>query len=78
VLMLRRVILYLAATMTVVVILQAQPAGQVQPAIDALGPAVGARVPDLTGVDQFGQRQTLQTVLGPEGALLVFFRSADW
>jgi hypothetical protein len=46
--------------------------------IDTIGPAVGARVPDFSGVDQFGRQQSLQSVLDREGAMLVFFRSADW
>ncbi len=42
------------------------------------GPAVGARVPAFEAEDQTGKRQTLQSVIGPKGALLVFYRSADW
>ncbi len=49
-----------------------------QPAIDTLGPAVGTRVADFSGVDQSGRTQTLQSVMGPNGVMLVFFRSADW
>ena len=43
-----------------------------------IGPQVGARVPPIAGVDQFGRSQTLDSVSGPKGAMLVFFRSADW
>ncbi len=43
-----------------------------------LGPQVGAVVPPFTGVDQFGQSHTLASAMGPKGAMLVFFRSADW
>jgi hypothetical protein len=46
--------------------------------LDTIGPRVGSAVPEFSGVDQFGNRQTLATVLGPNGAMLVFFRSADW
>jgi hypothetical protein len=49
-----------------------------QPSPDDIGPAVGATVPDFSGVDQFGRTQTLASVVGPKGAMLVFFRSADW
>jgi hypothetical protein len=42
------------------------------------GPAVGQPVPDFRLQDQNGQFQTLRSILGPKGALLVFFRSADW
>jgi len=43
-----------------------------------LGPQIGAIAPAFTGIDQFGQTQTLSSVYGPKGAMLVFFRSADW
>ena len=43
-----------------------------------IGPQVGARVPPLAGVDQFERAQTLDSISGPKGAMLVFFRSADW
>ena len=43
-----------------------------------IGPQVGAVVPLFSGVDQFGKPQTLASIYGPKGAMLVFFRSADW
>jgi hypothetical protein len=43
-----------------------------------VGPQVGAVVPAFTGVDQFGTSRTLASTYGPNGAMLVFFRSADW
>lgn len=46
--------------------------------VQKLGPQVGTRVPDFSLPDQQGQTRTLQSVMGPKGALLVFFRSADW
>ncbi len=45
---------------------------------DRSGPAVGRPVPAFTLPDQNGQERTLKTILGPKGALLVFYRSADW
>jgi hypothetical protein len=42
------------------------------------GPAVGDRVPDFTAPDQAGRTQTLKSIMGPKGAMLVFYRSADW
>ena len=44
----------------------------------SIGPAVGQRVPDFSGTDQFGRTHTLQSSLGANGTMLVFFRSADW
>jgi hypothetical protein len=35
-------------------------------------------VPEFAGTDQFGRTQTVQGVLGAKGAMIVFFRSADW
>lgn len=46
--------------------------------VSKLGPQVGERVPDFTLKDQNGKSQTLQSIMGPKGAMLVFFRSADW
>ena len=46
--------------------------------VQKLGPQVGTRVPDFNLPDQHGQRRTLRSIMGPKGALLVFFRSADW
>jgi len=43
-----------------------------------LGPQVGATVPAFSGVDQFGKTQTLASLTGPKGLMLVFSRSADW
>jgi len=42
------------------------------------GPAVGQPVPDFSLLDQQGRSQTLKSVSGPKGTMLVFFRSADW
>ena len=54
-----------------------QPGG---PAIEVekLGPQVGAVVPDFTLPDQHGATRSLKSLMGPKGAILVFFRSADW
>jgi peroxiredoxin len=46
--------------------------------VSELGPQVGERVPDFQLVDQTGKSQTLQSIMGRRGAMLVFVRSADW
>jgi hypothetical protein len=53
---------------------------QLPPPVDAskVGPQVGSAVPPINGTDQFGRVHTLASVSGPKGAMLVFFRSADW
>ena len=42
------------------------------------GPEVGQRVPAFSAMDQDGRTQTLKSIMGTKGAMLVFFRSADW
>jgi len=42
------------------------------------GPSAGQPVPEFSAPDQNGRVQTLQSVMGPKGLMLVFFRSADW
>jgi len=46
--------------------------------VQKLGPQVGSRVPDFRLTDQNGEAHTLASVMGPNGAMIVFFRSADW
>ena len=43
-----------------------------------LGPQVGEQVPDFELSDQFGEIHNLESVMGPNGAMLLFHRSADW
>lgn len=49
-----------------------------EPPVARTGPDVGTRIPDFEVVDQAGKRQTFETLRGPKGLLLLFFRSADW
>ncbi len=42
------------------------------------GPAADSRMPDFSLRDQDGKTHTLQSLLGPKGAVILFFRSADW
>ena len=46
--------------------------------VERVGPQVGARLPDFSLRDQHGEAHSLKSLLGPKGALIVFFRSADW
>jgi cytochrome oxidase Cu insertion factor (SCO1/SenC/PrrC family) len=46
--------------------------------IQRLGPQVGEQAPDFQLQDQFGRTWTRDSIMGPQGAMLVFFRSADW
>jgi hypothetical protein len=44
----------------------------------SIGLAVGQKAPAFSARDQFGRTQTLDTLKGPKGTVLLFFRSADW
>jgi hypothetical protein len=46
--------------------------------LELWGPAVGTEAPLLAADDQDGNRQTLESLTGPNGLLLVFSRSVDW
>ena len=52
------------------------PAAKVD--VERVGPQVGTRLPDFSLRDQHGDVHTMKSLLGPKGALVVFFRSADW
>ena len=57
----------------------AQPqTGAAAPDVAKLGPQVGDKVPDFGLPDQHGTHQTLASLMGPKGLILVFNRSADW
>jgi hypothetical protein len=42
------------------------------------GLQVGARAPSFAARDQFGHEQSNETLMGSNGTVLLFFRSADW
>lgn len=42
------------------------------------GPKPGEKFPAFTLQDQNGRSQTLESLRGPKGLMLVFHRSADW
>jgi hypothetical protein len=44
----------------------------------SIGLAVGQKAPAFSVRDQFGRVQTLDTLKGANGTVLLFFRSADW
>ncbi len=39
---------------------------------------IGERVPDFSLPDQHGRIHTLESIMGPNGAMVLFHRSADW
>jgi cytochrome oxidase Cu insertion factor (SCO1/SenC/PrrC family) len=46
--------------------------------VETVGPKVGQALPDFSLPDQHGQMRSLKSLLGPNGAVIVFVRSADW
>ena len=48
------------------------------PDVAAVGPRVGDVVPAFSLPDQAGAAQDLDSLMGPNGLMLVFSRSADW
>jgi hypothetical protein len=54
----------------------AQQTEQVDPT--KLGPQVGEKAITFTLPDQTGTSRDLATLAGPNGTMLVFFRSSDW
>ena len=42
------------------------------------GPEVGDRIPVIKAVDQQGKRRDFDDIVGPAGAMILFYRSADW
>jgi hypothetical protein len=63
----------IAICIGLVAIVAAQP-----PDPQTLGPKIGERVPEFSLTDQHGTTRSLKSTFGPKGAVLVFFRSADW
>ena len=46
--------------------------------VASLGPQIGEQVPEFALTDQNGRIRTRDSILGPNGAILLFHRSADW
>jgi len=44
----------------------------------SIGLAVGQKAPNFAARDEFGNVQSLESLKGPNGTVLLFFRSADW
>jgi hypothetical protein len=46
--------------------------------LTGIGLSVGQKAPNFSAPDQFGNQQTLNSLKGSNGTVLLFFRSADW
>ena len=69
---------HLTLALILVLALAAAGAAQDLPNVEQFGPQVGDVVPPFSLTDQHGQTQTLQSIMGPNGAMLTFNRSVDW
>ncbi len=65
---------------TVVLAMAQSPASTSSPGVNpaTLGPAVGQPIPRFEVSDQDGRQRDFASLKGPNGLVLVFFRSADW
>lgn len=68
----------LTLTVLLVTAVAAAAAAQALPDVDRVGPQVGDSVPSFSLVDQHGDARGLRSLMGPNGLMLVFSRSADW
>ena len=46
--------------------------------LTSIGLPLGQKAPALSARDQYGREQTLESLRGRRGTVLLFFRSADW
>ena len=44
----------------------------------SIGLQVGNKAPAFTLIDQFDRPQSNETLQGPNGTVILFFRSSDW
>ena len=65
-------------SLTLVLMLATAGIAQDLPDVEQFGPQVGDIVPSFSLTDQRGQTQTLQSIMGPNGVMLAFNRSASW
>ena len=52
--------------------------GAVIKKLTSIGLEVGQKAPAFSARDQFGREHNLESLKGPKGTILLFFRSADW
>ncbi len=60
------------------ILVAAQAAAPARPNPMDLGPAVGQPLPAFLATDQNGVVRNFDSLKGPNGLMLLFFRSADW
>jgi hypothetical protein len=73
-----KVVAHLGDTVTVHGTLDADTIHVASIELMSIGLVVGQKAPPFSARDQFGHVQTLDTLKGANGTVLLFFRSADW
>lgn len=79
-----RTVSIFACALSVAAAMAARPCAEVQtvsrvtPDGEGVGPQVGETIPDFSLPDGSGRVHTRASLIGPKGATIVFFRSADW
>jgi hypothetical protein len=74
----KSVTVHLGDTVTVRGTLDGDTIRMVSIELMSIGLAVGEKAPAFSIRDQFGRVQTLDSLKGTNGTILLFFRSADW
>jgi hypothetical protein len=74
----KSVVARLGETVTVGGVLEGDTIHVASVELMSIGLAVGQKAPAFSIRDQFGRVQTLETLKGTNGTVLLFFRSADW
>ena len=73
----------IAVAVLFVVVSSAFASGQENPATNhgsasSVGLGIGQQAPAFALPDQFGHEHSNETLKGPKGTVILFFRSADW
>lgn len=73
----------IAVAVLFVVVTSAFASGQENPAANrgsasSVGLEIGQQAPAFALPDQFGHEHSNETLKGPKGTVILFFRSADW
>ena len=74
----KKILLTLAAVVGLYSSTMLRAAEREQVVVSNLGPKIGDQVPDFQLSDQFGELQNLESIMGPNGAMILFHRSAEW
>jgi cytochrome oxidase Cu insertion factor (SCO1/SenC/PrrC family) len=73
----------IAVAVLIVVVSSAFATGQENPptnhgSASSVGLEIGQQAPTFALPDQFGHEHTNETLKGPKGTVILFFRSSDW